>query len=210
MFTGIITASGTIRRIDPRGGDVRLTIEVPDGFLDRASEGDSIAVSGACLTALNITSNRFAADVSRETLKLTTIGSMRPGHRVNLESSLTPNTPMGGHFVTGHVDGIGRLLRADADARSWRMRFELPEVTRPLVATKGSIAIDGVSLTVNAVDATACEVNIVPHTLQETTLGEMKVGTRVNIEADLLARYVARLKGYQGINEQLLQESGFA
>ena len=193
MFTGLIQHIGTIRRTDRVGGDLRLRVETEESYLDGVENGASIAVSGPCLTAVDIGQGHFSADVSVETLDKTTLGGWRPGRRVNLEKSLRPDSPLGGHFVTGHVDGPGRLVSRRRDARSERMRFEVPASVQPLVAEKGSIAIEGVSLTINAVAGRCVDVNIVPHTLEVTTLGELRPGDRVNVEADLLARYVARL-----------------
>ncbi|MDX1568927.1 MAG: riboflavin synthase [Xanthomonadales bacterium] len=193
MFTGLIQHIGTIKRADRVGGDLRLQIDAGEDYLQGVESGASIAVSGPCLTAVDITRGHFSADVSVETLDKTTLAAWRAGRRVNLEKSLRPDSPLGGHFVTGHVDGPGRLVSRRRDARSERMRFEVPESIEALVAEKGSIAIEGVSLTINAVAGRCVDVNIVPHTLEATTLGELRPGDRVNIEADLLARYVARL-----------------
>lgn len=193
MFTGIIQSVGAIRGLEDRSGDVRLTIGV--GKLDMADValGDSIAVNGVCLTAVALSSDAFGADVSRETLSLTTLGELRPGSRVNLEKALTLSTPLGGHLVSGHVDGVGQVLERRDDARSVRLRIEAPANLARYIASKGSICVDGTSLTVNKVEGARFELNIVPHTLEETVIGGYAAGTRVNLEVDLIARYLERL-----------------
>lgn len=193
MFTGIIQATGEVRAVDEVGGDARLRIGVGDLNLERVSRGDSIAVSGVCLTVVEFTQDEFAADVSQETLSLTTLGALEVGSRVNLEPSLTLATPLGGHLVSGHVDGVGRLQSLQPDARSTRMEFAVPAELGRYVARKGSITIDGTSLTVNDVAGDAFSVNIVPHTLERTIMGGYEPGTRVNLEVDLVARYLERL-----------------
>lgn len=193
MFTGIIQAVGRVSGIENRGGDVHLAIDA--GGLDLAGVriGDSIAVNGCCLTVVALHGPVFEADVSRETLALTTLGALVCGAPVNLEKSLTITTPLGGHLVTGHVDGIGTVIERRADARSVRFGIRLPAGLDRYVARKGSIAVDGVSLTVNEVEGMHFHVNIVPHTLERTVLGGWTIGTRVNIEVDIVARYVERL-----------------
>lgn len=193
MFTGIVQAVGRIVVIEELGGDARLRIAVSDLGLEHAGLGDSIAVNGVCLTVVDVTQTEFAADVSQETLSLTTLGGLREASRVNLEPALTLATPLGGHLVSGHVDGVGQLLSLEPDARSTRMGFTVPEPLARYVAKKGSITIDGTSLTVNDVAGTHFSVNIVPHTLERTIMGEYVVNTRVNIEVDLVARYLERL-----------------
>ena len=193
MFTGIIQSVGEVRRLEPRGGDVRLTIGSGRLSLTSAALGDSIAVNGVCLTAVTLAADAFAADVSRETLALTTLGGLAPGSPVNLEPALTLATPLGGHLVSGHVDGVGRVLERREDARSWRLRIEAPAELARYIAHKGSICVDGVSLTVNAVDGACFALNIVPHTLDQTIIACYQVGTRVNLEVDLIARYLERL-----------------
>lgn len=193
MFTGIVQAVGTLIASEARGEDRRLRIACPGLDLRAASLGDSIAVSGVCLTAVDLRAGEFAADVSTETLACTTLGALAPGQAVNLEQALTPATPLGGHLVSGHVDGVGELLARDADARSVRMRFRVPDALSRYVARKGSVCVDGVSLTVNEVDGAHFSVNLVPHTLENTTLGEFRPGRSANIEVDLLARYLERL-----------------
>ncbi|MBO8085284.1 MAG: riboflavin synthase [Marichromatium sp.] len=193
MFTGIIQAVGRIARQEPRGGDVRLHIDTADLDLSTTALGDSIAVNGVCLTAVELGAARFAADVSRETLSLTTLGALGPGGAVNLERALTLSTPLGGHLVSGHVDGLGEVLEVGADGRSTRLRIRAPDALARYIAPKGSICIDGTSLTVNRVEGAVFELNIVPHTLEETIIGGYRAGSRVNLEVDLIARYLERL-----------------
>lgn len=217
MFTGIIQSVGLIQRLEPRGGDVRLSIDTGKLPLDGVVLGDSIAVNGVCLTAVALTERGFAADVSRETLTLTTLGALKPGSRVNLEKALTLSTPLGGHLVSGHVDGVGTLLERHEDARSWRLRIQAPDELARYIAHKGSICVDGTSLTVNRVEGAVFELNIVPHTIQETIIGDYRPGSRVNLEVDLIARYLERLLlGDQaanpkasGLTLQFLAEHGF-
>lgn len=193
MFTGIIQSVGTIAALESRGGDVRLRMRT--GKLDLADVrlGDSIAVNGVCLTAVDLPGDGFAADVSRETLSLTTLGDLVPGSRVNLEKALTLATRLGGHLVSGHVDGVGRVVERRDDARSVRFVVEAPAELARYIAHKGSICVDGTSLTVNAVSGARFDLNIVPHTLQETIMADYSPDTRVNLEVDLLARYLERL-----------------
>jgi riboflavin synthase len=193
MFTGIIQAVGRITLLEKIGGDVRLRID--SGALDMrdVQRGDSIAVNGVCLTAIEHGPTGFSADVSAETLVHTTLGGLRTGTRVNLEKALTPSSRLGGHMVSGHVDGVGEVIERSAEARSVRFRVLAPAALARYIATKGSICLDGVSLTVNVVDGAQFDLNIVPHTLQATTLGELQAGNRVNLEVDLIARYLERL-----------------
>jgi riboflavin synthase len=193
MFTGIIQALGEISAHDPLDGDLRLQIRSMALSLDDVVLGDSIAVEGACLTVTGLTGDGFSADVSRETLALTTLGSKKPGAAVNLEKALTLGQSLGGHLVSGHVDGIGRLLSRRQDARSERFEFEAPQELARYIARKGSICVNGVSLTVNEVTGTSFGVNLVPHTLSVTTLGQLQPGDRVNLEVDQIARYLERL-----------------
>lgn len=192
MFTGIIEALGRISQVTDAGGDRRMRFEAP-GYLAGTQRGDSIAVNGICLTAIDCGPDHFDADLSAETLNLTTSGQWAVGRAVNLERALTPAKPLGGHLVTGHVDGVGTLVSRHEDARSWRFRFEAPAALARYIARKGSICIDGVSLTVNDVDSICFGVNIIPHTLSHTTLGALVAGDRVNLEVDLVARYLERL-----------------
>jgi riboflavin synthase len=193
MFTGIIQSVGSIRAIEQRDGDRRITIETGDLALDRAELGDSIAVNGVCLTAVEFDSGAFVADVSRETLAVTTLEKLVTGARVNLEPALTLGTPLGGHLVSGHVDGVGAMVSREPEARSTRMVFRLPDDLARYVAKKGSICIDGTSLTVNDVQGSEFGVNIVPHTLEHTIMGGYEPGTAVNLEVDLIARYLEKL-----------------
>lgn len=217
MFTGIIQSVGTLRRLEPRGGDARLTIATGKLPMADVALGDSIAVNGVCLTAVALSPDAFSADCSRETLSLTTLGDLAPGSPVNLEKALTLATPLGGHLVSGHVDGVGRVLERREDARSWRLRIEAPAELARYIAQKGSICVDGVSLTVNAVDGACFDLNIVPHTLEETIIVHYQPGTRVNLEVDLIARYLERLllgdgaahPGASGVTLELLAEHGF-
>ncbi|HRW67177.1 MAG TPA: riboflavin synthase [Candidatus Competibacter sp.] len=216
MFTGIITAVGTIAALQPRGGDMRLRIATGKLDLSDVQLGDSIAVSGVCLTAIELPGDGFWADASRETLELTILGEIAPGMKVNLEKALTPTTRLGGHLVSGHVDGIGTVSEWRPDGRSWRLRVQAPDALARYIAAKGSICVDGVSLTVNRVDGAAFELNIVPHTLAETTLANFQVGRRVNLEVDLIARYLERLllgdraaRPGGDLTEALLREHGF-
>lgn len=192
MFTGIIEALGKMDAVSDHGQDRRLRISAP-GYFGEARLGDSVAVNGVCLTAVSLTPDSFEADVSAETLALTTAGRWQIGQAVNLERALTPSKPLGGHLVSGHVDGVGHLCTQREDARSLRMEFEAPAALARYIARKGSICIDGISLTVNAVSAATFSVNIVPHTAQHTTLGLLKPGDAVNLEVDLIARYLERL-----------------
>lgn len=198
MFTGIVQDIGRIVAREPRGGDVRLRIAVDRLPLETLRAGDSIAVSGVCLTVVAHDAGGFSADVSNETLSLTTLGGLQEGSRVNLEPALRLGDPLGGHLVSGHVDGIGRLIALGQDARSWRMRFETPPTLARYIARKGSVAIDGVSLTVNEVEGCEFGVNIIPHTFEVTTFGGFAPGHPVNLEVDQVARYVERLVGTGG------------
>lgn len=191
MFTGIIESIGQVRSVQARG-DARLAFAAT-GFFRGTNLGDSIAVNGLCLTAVELSDDHFTADLSVETLKLTTAGAWRTGKAVNLERALTPSKPLGGHLVSGHVDGVGTLVERQEDARSIRMTYEVPIALVRYIARKGSICIDGVSLTVNEVSGRRFGVNIVPHTAQQTTLSALKAGDVVNLEVDLIARYLERL-----------------
>jgi riboflavin synthase len=216
MFTGIIQSIGTLTRIEPKGGDCRLTIDTGKLPMADVKLGDSIAVSGVCLTAVELGPRHFCADVSKETLSRTTLGDAKTGTRVNLELALLPTTRLGGHLVSGHVDGVGGVVDKHGDARSVRFTIEVPAPLARYIAEKGSICVDGISLTVNEVNGARFGINIVPHTLKETTLGETEVGRRVNLEVDILARYMERLllgdkaaECGSGISLDLLRNSGF-
>jgi riboflavin synthase len=193
MFTGIILAMGQVSSITERGGDLELGLDAAGLDTTRLGLGDSVCVQGVCLTVTRKQGARFFADVSRETMAKTTLGNFKVGSPANLEPSLRAGDALGGHMVSGHVDGVGHLVHAAEDARSTRLRFELPAPLMRFVAPKGSICIDGVSLTVNNVEELRFDVNIIPHTQQVTTLGALKIGNAVNIEIDVIARYVERL-----------------
>ena len=222
MFTGIIQALGEVDLHQASGGDLRLGIDCGDLDLAHTQIGDSIAVNGVCLTAVEFVSTElgarsFVADVSRETLQLTSLGQLVRGSPVNLEPALRLNDALGGHLVSGHVDGLANLLEMEADARSVRYRFEVEPELQHYIAVKGSVTLDGCSLTVNAVEANRFDVNIVPHTQQRTVFHTYQVGSRVNIEVDIIARYLERLLGGRADgaalkDEQLVQtliKSGF-
>lgn len=193
MFTGIITAIGEVAKLEPRGGDVRLTINTGTLDLSDVRLGDSIACNGACLTAVELTGQGFVADVSVETLSLTTIGSWIAGQRINLEKAMQATDRFGGHIVSGHVDAIGEVTAIDEDARSWRFRVRAPSNIAKYIAHKGSITLDGTSLTVNTVQGADFELNIVPHTMNHTVMSDYILGSKVNLEVDLVARYLERL-----------------
>ena len=193
MFTGIIEAIGTIRALSPKGGDVRVYVET--GKLDLADVklGDSIAVNGVCLTAVELPGDGFWADVSRETLARTAFIDLKTGSKVNLEKALTPSSRLGGHLVSGHVDGVGEILKREDNARAIQFTVRAPRELAKYIALKGSITVDGTSLTVNAVNGAEFELTIVPHTLIETIMADYRPGRQVNLEVDLLARYLVRL-----------------
>lgn len=198
MFTGIITATGTIKEITGKSAD--KTFRIDTGKLDLAdvAVGDSICVSGVCLTVITLHNHGFSTDVSHETLSCTTMAGFKTGTRVNLEKALRVGDRLGGHLVSGHVDGVGRVTAIETDARSTRYAIEAPVDLRKYISRKGSVCIDGVSLTVNSTDDAGFSVNIIPHTAEETIFADYKTGTRVNLEVDLIARYL----------EGLLQNSG--
>jgi len=193
MFTGIIQGVGTVRSIEPRGGDVTIAFDTGDVPLDEVEIGGSIAVNGVCLTATRREPRMFTADASRETLSLTTLGEWAPGSQVNIEKALQAGQSLGGHYVTGHVDGVGTVISRHDDARSVRVEFEVPQELARYVARKGSVCVDGVSLTVNGAAANRFDVNLVPHTLAMTILGGYRPGSRVNLEVDIIARYLERM-----------------
>jgi riboflavin synthase len=193
MFTGIILAKGRITSLLEREGDLEMGVDATGLDVARIAIGDSICVQGVCLTVTRKQDACFFADVSRETMAKTTLGRLKAGSNVNLEPSLRAGDPLGGHLVSGHVDAAGSLKRIDQDARSWRLEFELPPSLMRFVAAKGSICLNGVSLTVNKVEGARFDVNIIPHTHTVTTLGELRVGDEVNVEIDVVARYLDRL-----------------
>lgn len=214
MFTGIIEAVGKITALEPKSGDMRLRVHTGKLDLRDVKLGDSIAVSGCCLTVIALPGDGFWADVSGESLARTILGDLRVGTAVNLEKALTPTTRLGGHLVSGHVDGVGTVTTFQEDARSWRLAIEAPSTLARYIAEKGSICLDGVSLTVNAVRGAVFELNIIPHTLTETTLAGYRVGRRVNLEVDLIARYLERLllgdtATAPGKLDDLLRQRGF-
>jgi len=193
MFTGIIQSVGKIAALDTRGGDASARISCGKLDMSEVNTGDSIAVSGVCLTVVEHSAAGFTADVSGETLSRTTLGRLHTGDAVNLEKALTLSTPLGGHLVSGHVDGVGVVVNRREVARSVQFRIRAPETLAKYIAEKGSVCVDGVSLTVNAIHGAEFEVNIVPHTLEETTLGLIKADSEVNLEVDVVARYLERL-----------------
>lgn len=202
--------------MERRGGDCRFAVNAGELDMQQVGIGDSIAVSGVCLTVVTFGADWFEADVSSETLTRTTLGNLVPGNPVNLEMALTPSTRMGGHIVSGHVDGVGTLVETRKDARSVRFVIEAPDSLQRYIAGKGSICVDGISLTVNHLQNNGFDVNIVPHTLSATTLGVASVGDRVNLEVDLLARYLERLllgdkssPADDRISMQTLRDAGF-
>ncbi|MHB8454781.1 MAG: riboflavin synthase [Acidiferrobacterales bacterium] len=215
MFTGIVQATGSIARLEPKGMDLRMRIECSALDMSDVRIGDSISVNGVCLTALDCSAGGFSADVSGETLAHTTLDGARAGTRVNLEKALTPSSRLGGHLVSGHVDGVGVVRTRRDEGRSVRFGIEAPRALARYIAPKGSICVDGVSLTVNSVDAAGFDINIVPHTLEQTTLSALDIGLRINLEVDLIARYLERLLIERGVDpgtkldEKFLEDHGF-
>ena len=193
MFTGIIQSVGKIEAIENTSNDSRFIIGLGDLKVSDIALGDSIAISGVCLTAVAFTDNTFSADVSAETLSVTTLGTLAVDDKVNLELALTPTTRLGGHMVSGHVDGVGEVVNRYQDGRSERIEIEAPAALAKYIAAKGSICVDGVSLTVNEVAGDRFGVNIIPHTIEQTNLGRCKASVRVNLEIDVIARYLERL-----------------
>ncbi|GAB3110267.1 riboflavin synthase [Aestuariicella hydrocarbonica] len=218
MFTGIIEAVGDIVAVQPSGGDLRLRVKTNTLDLADVVLGDSIATNGVCLTVVELPGDGYWADVSVETLDNTTLRDWKVGMSVNLEKALTPQTRLGGHMVSGHVDGVGEVVSRQADARSERFRIKAPAALARYIAHKGSITVDGTSLTVNAVDGDEFELNIVPHTIEKTVIGTYQTGTKVNLEVDVIARYLERLllgdkaataSAGSGIDLAFLAENGF-
>lgn len=193
MFTGIIEAIGTVHALSPKGGDVRVYVKTGKLDLGDVKLGDSIAVNGVCLTAVELPGDGFWADVSRETLACSVFIDLKTGSPVNLEKALTPSSRLGGHLVSGHVDGVGEVLARDENARAVQFKIRAPRELAKYIALKGSITVDGTSLTVNAVNGAEFELTIVPHTLTETIMADYRPGRLVNLEVDLLARYLERL-----------------
>jgi len=217
MFTGIIQSVGEIAAIEAKGDDARIHVLTHKLDLADVQPGDSVAVNGVCLTAVELPGDGFWADVSGETLSVTTFKSLSVGTKANLEKAITPSTRLGGHLVSGHVDGIGKVVERYDDGRSVRFHIQTPDDMAKYIAVKGSVCVDGISLTVNAVKGAVFELNIVPHTLQETTMGQFKVGTEVNLEVDIIARYLERLilgdkaadVKTSGISMDMLSEYGY-
>lgn len=212
MFTGIIAALGKVELLHATGGDIRMTIATQNLDLSDVKLGDSVANNGVCLTVVEMGNAQLSFDVSRESLERTSLGSLRSGSEINLEKALAVGDRLGGHFVSGHVDGLGKVIAIQESARSVQFRFEVPAGLERYIAEKGSICIDGTSLTVNNVADNWFEVNIIPHTMQETIMSGYKVGTQVNLEVDLIARYLERLlpnNQTSGITRETLLENGF-
>ncbi|CAA6827277.1 MAG: Riboflavin synthase eubacterial/eukaryotic (EC [uncultured Thiotrichaceae bacterium] len=216
MFTGIIQSVGNIQAMQQRGGDMRITFNVGKLDMSDVGLGDSIAANGVCLTAIAFDESSYTADVSNETISLTSLGQLSMGSEVNLEKALTLSTRLGGHLVSGHVDGLGEVIDLYEDARSWRFRIKAPDEIAHYIADKGSICVDGVSLTVNKINGSIFELNIVPHTISETIIKHYVAGTKVNLEVDVIARYLERLlqggavaQTSGGITEAFLAENGY-
>jgi len=215
MFTGIIETIGTVKSTAKIGGDVRITISAEDFASRKVNLGDSIAINGVCLTVIEHSGADFAFDVSVESINHTLIGDWQVGVRVNLEMALLPTTRLGGHLVSGHVDGLATLNGLSEDARSWRMEFQVPHSLKKYIAKKGSITINGTSLTVNSVSDNLFDINVIPHTFDVTTLGQLAVGDQVHIEVDLIARYLERLLSgdteapSSNLSEAFLADHGF-
>lgn len=193
MFTGIIEAVGRVRGLERRGGDVRLEVATDKLNLADVQLGDSIATNGVCLTVVALLGDGFVADVSLETLKRTALDGMTPGTSVNLEKAMMPTSRLGGHIVSGHVDGVGSIRSIEPRGRSWHYQVEAPAALAHYIAEKGSIAVDGVSLTVNAVKGVVFDLNIVPYTTEKTNICNWRSGAQVNLEVDIIARYLERL-----------------
>ncbi|RUM94675.1 MAG: riboflavin synthase [Thiothrix sp.] len=215
MFTGIIQSVGQIQSMQPQGGDQRIAVACGKLPMADVILGDSIAVNGVCLTVIEFDEQSFQADVSNETLACTTLGQLTIGTSVNLEKALLPTTRLGGHLVSGHVDGVGEIVALESDGRSQRFTLRAPQELARYIATKGSICIEGISLTVNSVEGREFGLNIVPHTLEETNLNNAEVGRSVNLEVDIIARYLERMlmasdsADESGVSRMLLAESGF-
>lgn len=214
MFTGIVEALGRVREVQRRGPDRRLRVAAAALGLDDVRPGDSIAVNGVCLSAIEVDKEGFAADVSAETLACTTLGSLAPGAGVNLEKALLPTTRLGGHLVSGHVDGVARIAEMRPAGECRVLRIAVPAALSRYIAAKGSVCVDGVSLTVNDVEGAVFSVNIIPHTLAHTIVADYRPGTEVNIEVDVIARYFERLVAGGAapgnrVDDALLKEYGY-
>jgi riboflavin synthase len=215
MFTGIIQAIGSVGKLQWSGSDCKLTIDSGELGLGDVALGDSIAVNGCCLTVIDLNGNNFDADVSKESMRCTVLGELTSGSKVNLEKAMLANGRLGGHIVSGHVDGVGKLVHSTTDGKSVTLIYEAPVELAKYIAAKGSICIDGVSLTVNEVSGVNFTVNIIPHTQVETIIGEYEEGRKVNLEVDLVARYLERLNQGEGldankIDKDFLARHGFS
>jgi riboflavin synthase len=215
MFTGIIEATGQLSNITTSGTDLSITIESDNLDFSDVKLGDSIASNGVCLTVTRLGRHSFSADVSSETLAHTLFGQYKAGQLINLEKAMLPTTRMGGHLVSGHVDGVSRVTHIEASGRAWHIWLALPKALSHYIAVKGSITVDGVSLTVNELSADALRLTIVPHTAQHTTIAMLKLGSKVHLEVDLIARYLERLLKKDtdslgaGVSMALLSQRGF-
>jgi riboflavin synthase len=211
MFTGIIAAVGQLKSLESRGGDIRLHIDPAKLDMTDVKLGDSIAVNGVCLTVVEMASRSLQFDVSQETLQRTSLGQLKTGSEANLEKALAVGDRLGGHMVSGHVDGLGEVISKTASARSWQYKIKAPAELERYIAEKGSITIDGVSLTVNGVFDGGFDINIIPHTLEETIIKHYQTGTKVNLEVDLIARYLERLLPQTGstISRDFLTQQGY-
>ena len=211
MFTGIIAAVGQLKSLESRGGDIRLHIDPAKLDLTDVKLGDSIAVNGVCLTVVEMASRSLQFDVSQETLQRTSLGQLKTGSEANLEKALAVGDRLGGHMVSGHVDGLGEVISKTASARSWQYKIKAPAELERYIAEKGSITIDGVSLTVNGVFDGGFDINIIPHTLEETIIKHYQTGTKVNLEVDLIARYLERLlpQTSSTISRDFLTQQGY-
>ena len=216
MFTGIIEAKGIIESLKETGGDLRATIASDEMNFDDVKIGDSICVSGVCLTAIRLQGNSFVVDISNETVALTSFSRISEGDAVNLEKAMQPASRFGGHIVSGHVDGLATLVKRYPDGRSERLVFSVPMELKKYIAAKGSVCLEGISLTVNEVQGNEFGVNIIPHTAEKTTLGKLQAGNKVNLEVDIFSRYLESLiKGMAeenstGLTLDKLVSSGFA
>jgi riboflavin synthase len=211
MFTGIIAAVGQLKSLQSVGGDIRLHIDSAKLDLNDVKLGDSIAVNGVCLTVVEMANRSLQFDVSQETLQRTSLGQLKTGSEANLEKALAVGDRLGGHMVSGHVDGLGELISKTASARSWQYKIKVPAELERYIAEKGSITIDGVSLTVNGVFDGGFDINIIPHTLEETIIKHYQTGTKVNLEVDLIARYLERLlpQTDSNISRDFLTQHGY-
>lgn len=217
MFTGLVEVVGTLAEIKPIGDDLRLQVNASEMPWEDVQIGDSIAVNGVCLTVVALSGNGFAADASKETMACTSLQHLMPGTAVNLERALTLNKPLGGHLVSGHVDGLVRLMRQETEARSIRYFFEVPRPLMHYIAAKGSVCLDGISLTVNSIDGQIFDVNLIPHTQTVTNAKNWHPGQELNLEVDLIARYLERFAQVgklgqlqtQGVTMSTLSDNGF-